>query len=574
MFRPTSVTVRACSRPLARPQISANRFAAARRNLHSRQTTRTFLGQNGKVFGGAVVGTIAATATILVFSGKPSVVHADAPTVNVAAHDAKRSAQHAQIQHSLSNPGVYAWGDNSGGVIDPTTNQTTIKRPIRLHFFDNKLLRDLALSTGVGAAVDDQGNVLLWGRGYSADSVTPEVTLKGKDIKQVQLSDDMVLALSKNGTLYKFPISKELQLKNNTPEISYHQMKPDNLGYFEKIQEISTGADHVAVLTNKGRVFSAAVSYHFPDRGQLGVPGIRWETRSKTEPIDKLHEVKGLQNITQIASGDFHTIALEKSGRVFSFGDNRHGQCGVDFNYQTPHREEAEEIKLSELYPLKTSLKVTKISAGGLNSFFIVDVDDGVKPGVHVLGCGTGINGSLGNGLWTHSQGPPTKLKALSDSFEYDEKLGKMVPIRLSTINTGATHSAAIMGNKTVVGSVDSDFGRDVLWWGCNEHYQLGTGKRTNSNVPVYIGALDPNVVPPATTAEFTGSPSRGRSNQDDRTSGVIGRVEPIDSGRTSSKEQVHRFQLAPKAKTKSGQMAEQAIVCGRGNTAVFMKCA
>lgn len=44
----------------------------------------------------------------------------------------------------------------------------------------------------------------------------------------------MVLALSKNGTLYKFPISKELQLKNNTPEISYHQMKPDNLGYFEK----------------------------------------------------------------------------------------------------------------------------------------------------------------------------------------------------------------------------------------------------------------------------------------------------------------------------------------------------
>lgn len=148
-----------------------------------------------------------------------------------------------------------------------------------------------------------------------------------------------------------------------------------------------------------------------------------------------------------------------------------------------------------------------------------------------------------------------------------------MTPIRLSNINVGATHSAAVMGNKTSVGTGDRDFGRDVLWWGNNEHYQLGTGKRNNTNVPVYIGALDPTVVPPAAASDLTGSSSRGGLNSDDRASGIIGRVDSSNSGRTADKDQVHRFQLTPMAKTRSGQKAEQTIVCGRGNTGVFMKC-
>lgn len=84
------------------------------------------------------------------------------------------------------------------------------------------------------AAVDDRGNVLLWGREYSPDALVPEFTLQGKNIKQVALSDDMVLALSKDGSLYKFPIAKELQRRDNTSDITYRQMKPEGLGYFER----------------------------------------------------------------------------------------------------------------------------------------------------------------------------------------------------------------------------------------------------------------------------------------------------------------------------------------------------
>lgn len=84
------------------------------------------------------------------------------------------------------------------------------------------------------AAVDDRGNVLLWGKAYSPDALVPEITLQGKNIKQVALSDDMILALSKDGSLYKFPITKELQRKNNPSNITYRQMKPEGLGFFER----------------------------------------------------------------------------------------------------------------------------------------------------------------------------------------------------------------------------------------------------------------------------------------------------------------------------------------------------
>lgn len=45
-------------------------------------------------------------------------------------------------------------------------------------------------------------------------------------------------------------------------------------------------------------------------------------------------------------------------------------------------------------------------------------------------------------------------------------------------------------GSSTSKG-LDALFGQDVLWWGNNEYYQLGTGKRNNVNVPSYIPPLE-----------------------------------------------------------------------------------
>lgn len=429
-------------------------------------------------------------------------------------------------------------------------------------------------------AVNDKGDVLQWGNGYSSGIQIPETTLKGKNIERVVLSKDKVIALSKDKTIYTFPIAKEHQQGGTKPsesswvpgmssssEISYRVLKPE-LGYFETVTDIAAGREHLLVLTSNGRVYSSAAAFIYPSRGQMGIPGLRWKTRPVGKPADILQEITSLSShkISQIAAGDYHSAVLSTTGEVFTFGDNVHGQLGIEYNPETSIYDVPTSLTPLTLYPPKsTDAKVTSIAAGGMNTYLQVDVTaPNNRVSNEVLSCGTGIYGNLGNGRWTHMQGTPTKIKALSNLYEFNEATQSLQPIRLLALHAGATHAAAVMHSSTT-----PDFGADVLWWGNNEFYQLGTGKRNNSSVPVYIQPLDgvPATILAGANA-FTGS-SRGEAT---RHSGIIGGVGDVKSARIMDGEQVHRFQIASQGKTKNGKKAAQTVVCGRGNSAVFVK--
>ncbi|PWW71694.1 hypothetical protein C7212DRAFT_367064 [Tuber magnatum] len=526
-------------------------------------------------------------------------VHAEAPPVN-SAEDRKRklSVQHIQVQNSLQNPGVYAWGNNAGRVVAPDSDETPIKSPRRLPFFDNVLLRDLKLDRNAGVAVTEKGDLLQWGTAYADGIKTPEVTLKGKNIVKAQLSRDRILALSKDGAVYSLPIAKKYQLPGTKPSeaswipglsskgsIHYRALKPD-LGYFESVTDIASGLDHVLLLTSQGRVFSAAASSSFPVKGQTGIQGLTYVTRPKDKPYDTCHEITGLnrQTITKIAAGDYHSLVCDSKGQVFSFGDNTSGQLGFDYDPENNTLPTPTPLSLKSQYPGKNLTAVVRaLTAGGANSYFVVDVEDTQKGGVtpDLLACGTGIFGNLGNGRWTHVQGSPVKVKSLSGLSEYDERANKVIPIRPKYLSVSATHTAAVMDNLTKVDASSSpnspvhdvNYGADVLWWGNNEHYQLGTGKRTNSCVPVYIPPLDPV---PEDMAVDKSNGMTGSSTQGDltRKSGIIdGKGDGVGGGMSMGKDQVHRFQITPRKKANiAGRTVEfeQRISCGRGNTAVY----
>lgn len=415
------------------------------------------------------------------------------------------------------------------------------------------------------------------------------MTLKGKGIDKVVLSKDKIIALSKSGKIYGFPISKQAQHTGGKPTesswvpgmssssaISYRHLEP-SLSYSEKVTDIAAGRDHILILTSKGRVFSSAAASTYPNRGQMGIPGLIYSTRPADKPYDTAHEITALQGhtIKQIAAGDFHSVVLDDKGQVYTFGDNIHGQLGFEYHPETNIVDVPTPLPLSTIYPKGVEPKAAKIAAGGMNSYFIVDVNEAGRSSVDVLSCGTGIHGNLGNGRWKHIQGTPEKIKALSGLFEYNETIQKTQPIRLRDLSVGATHAAAVVANNTNIkaagtSSSDVNYGADVLWWGNNEHYQLGTGKRNNASVPVYIQPLD-GVPAGLENSKFTGSSSRGAIS--DRHSRIIGGVGNENSGiGAMGPPQVHRFQATPPGKVKGNGNAEQTVVCGRGNTAVYMK--
>ncbi|KAI1626895.1 regulator of chromosome condensation 1/beta-lactamase-inhibitor protein II [Exophiala viscosa] len=482
------------------------------------------------------------------------------------------SSQHLQVKRSWENPGVYAWGSNTGKVAAPDSNETYIKTPRRIPYFDDVLLRDLKLDRTFGAAVLENGDLVQWGKAYSEDVVQPTVTLKGKDLKSIVTSRDRIIGLSKDGTVYSIPVSRSDQesglkltesswvpFSSPTANISYRKLSPKGLGTLEKVTAISGGLEHVLLLTNSGRVFSAASgSEDFPSRGQLGVPGVTWFTRPEG-PYDMCHEITNLRGfeIQKLASGDTHSLVLDKEGRVFAFGDNSNGQLGLDHNSESPYVDSPSLLPITKYYQgTNQQAKVTGISAGGQNSFYSIDATRILGPSedpaeVRTLGrtsadiwaCGRGIQGTLGNGRWTHIQNGLTKIPSLSGLFEYDEKKKVVIPIRMAQMSVGSTHVSAVMDNVTYLDASekssenDTNWGADVVWWGGNEYYQLGTGKRNNVNTPQYIRPLD-------MAAEIE-----------------VGRKEE------------HRFHLTPQhtvnVKGRKVKM-EQRVECGRNVTAVY----
>lgn len=491
------------------------------------------------------------------------------------------SSQHHQVKRSWEAPGLYAWGSNTGRVVAPDSSESNIKTPRRIPFFDGKLLRDVKMDRNFGAAIDERGDLLQWGVGYAADVQTPVATLKGKNLVSLSISKDRILGLSGNGKVYSIPVSAEDQESGSkvseaswipfwsgTSSISYRTLTPSNLAYSEKVTTLASGLEHALLLTSAGRVFSlASASDSFPTRGELGIAGLTWHTRPAGS-FDQPHELTTLRGfqISRIAAGDHHCLALDTAGRLFAWGDNSSGQLGFDYSSDSSIVDAPSLLPTQRLYPSSSqNARITDIAAGGNNSYMTVDAtrvasrsDDQSDPRTQMFlgrvtadtfAFGSGITGGLGNSRWTHVQSTPTRIPTLSSLFEYDEKTNTTVPIRLASLSVGSTHAAAVMANITYLSAShatstdDTNWGADIVFWGGNEHYQLGTGKRNNVATPVYIQPLDAEA--------------------------EVKRARKSSGGREE-----HRFHITPRTKARLGdgrwREVEQKVEYGRGVTCVY----
>lgn len=526
--RPVTNTVTLSSRLAQRPSTSQwrhyaskNKKKTSKRPAPSSQWLQKSLG---------LVGTAAATFLVYTLAtryyyGSQVETPTDPKTgtiTPIAPEDL--GSQYVQKKRSLESPGVYVWGSNAYRVADPESEEAVVKTPRKISYFDGQVLRDLKVSEKSGAAITEKGDLVQWGKGFSESDFKPTRTLTGKNLVSLCMSQDRIIALSSDGNVYSLPISKGeqesgrklregswLSFWSGSASLSYRLLKPV-LRLGEKVTALSCGLEHVLLLTSSGRVFSAASSTeNFPSRGQLGIPGLTWKTRP-AGPVDACHEITTLKDskITQVASGDYHSMALSSDGRIFTFGDNSFGQLGTEFDAESPFNDTPTELSLGKLYRGKIWLPTaTGIAAGGANSFFTVDAkrilgasedplttQDVGRITADTWACGKGISGTLGNGRWAHLQDTPTKVKALSGLFEFDERATKLAPIRLHEISVGTTHVSAILENNAPLdaptsGPLDngSNWGLDAVWWGGNEFFQLGTGKRNNVPKPAYINA-------------------------------------------------------------------------------------
>jgi len=87
----------------------------------------------------------------------------------------------------------------------------------------------------------------------------------------------------------------------------------------ESLKDMALGVSHTALLTESGRVFAWGRGVE----GQLGI------NEEYTEVPMEVLALNTLGKIVAITAGSLHTLALDTNGRVYCFGDNSEGQCGL-----------------------------------------------------------------------------------------------------------------------------------------------------------------------------------------------------------------------------------------------------
>jgi alpha-tubulin suppressor-like RCC1 family protein len=241
-----------------------------------------------------------------------------------------------------------------------------------------------------------------------------------------------------NGTVWAWGDNSSGQIGKGTTTTPI--TTPVQVSDLTDVTAIAAGAAHAVALKKDGTVWTWGDN----SNGQLGNGST--STQSLT-PV----QVGGLTDMTAIAAGANHTVALKKDGTVWTWGDNSNGQLGDGSTTQS-----STPVKVSSL------TGITDIAAG--NAHTVARKNDGT-----VWTWGDNSNGQLGNGNTTQKT-TPVQVSDPSDSSS--ELTG------VTTIAAGAAHTVALKNDGT------------VRTWGDNSNGQLGDGKTTQKKAPVQVSGL------------------------------------------------------------------------------------
>ncbi len=325
---------------------------------------------------------------------------------------------------------------------------------------------------------DPQANPAVFTMPDNKVVLTPSFTSEEGSIPQVAIAAGSIhaLALNDGGTVYGWGSNNYKQLGDR---YGYADCVPGRVPLLQNVADVVCSYYASIFLMRDGTVWYA---------GQIAT-GLSNYT---------LTPIEGLTDITAIAAGDNHLLALDKDGVVWGFGFDRDGCLAT-----------ATGTVLTQPVQIAGLPTVTAIWAGPNGS--AAKAADG---SVYVWGYDDyfGRFGTLENGTSGTSLTTPTKLDwpcgeirsfAIGDYFcaalaedgtvwacgrnwegqlgNGTENRGSEVPVQVS----GLENITAISTRSMHIVALDSS---GTLWgWGRNMHGQLGNGTRTNSLVPVKI---------------------------------------------------------------------------------------
>jgi alpha-tubulin suppressor-like RCC1 family protein len=222
----------------------------------------------------------------------------------------------------------HAWGWGLNADADLCVSGLTELRPVKL------ALAGITLATGARthSLFDSEGKVYACGSGTYGVLGTGSTTYSSVPVPVVGLPESVSVtaltsswegsgALLSNGSYYNWGYNASGQLGNGSTADSD---VPVRVPLSEPVRQVFQGGSgpkngqSVAILTN-----GAVLAWGDNDRGQLGNG-----TRTSSDVPLHVDVPKGV-SFAAVSSGGFASYAIDGSGRLWAWGDNRSGQLGT-----------------------------------------------------------------------------------------------------------------------------------------------------------------------------------------------------------------------------------------------------
>jgi E3 ubiquitin-protein ligase HERC3 len=268
-------------------------------------------------------------------------------------------------------------------------------------------------------------------------------------------------SISRRGELYTWGLASSGELGHGgwTP-IELPVPKMITSLYRTRIVSVCAGANHTLAISEIGQLWSCGRGRH----GQLG------HGHFHDEGVLTLVEAIRGERIVSAAAGKAHSLALAADGKIFTWGDAKHGQLGhqqLVALMQGPNPQPIaipfpQAIQSLDPIKLKPPARVTAIAAGGDHSM-------AVTVGGTLLAFGSNNHGQLGLGD-TLDRMIPTEVPL---ALENDPTETGGALVRCMQVQCGAMHTLVLVqkgGRVQVRASGDNSYG------------QLGVGDRKDRN--------------------------------------------------------------------------------------------
>jgi regulator of chromosome condensation len=414
---------------------------------------------------------------------------------------------------------VFVFGEGSSGELGLGSKRNEGKKPIDVkrprinHLLDAKTVGVVQIASGGmhAVALTHDNRILTWGvnddkalgrdttwdgglrdmddesdddddSGVNPHESTPgdvdtSAFTPGTKIVQVAACDSATFALSEDGSVYGWGTFRGTDGIIGFSESVRVQPTPVLLSELKNITMLACGANHVLALDKDGKVFTWGSGGQY----QLGrKPLTRHDGVQAGLRPEACGRFTKRQHAVHIAAGSYHSFFLDNKGSVWGWGLNNYSQTG--------HSEQGGEddamILVPKVVPAFEGKKVLQLS-GGMHHSIACTEDGALLTWGRVDGHQVGHDSGLFNEANTISDEngkprilvEPTVVPGMSFSY-----LTAVWGLSLTNIDINASFVVAGGDNNFVI---DKD--GKVYSWGFSANYQTGQGTTEDVEVPTLI---------------------------------------------------------------------------------------